>query len=258
MRLRGSRVVITGASSGIGRATAIQMATRGAHVVLAARRAEALEEVAALCRTHGVTAEVVPTDVTKPEECARLIERAGRVDVLVNNAGYAIFDEVAAAKLEDVRGMMDTNFFGAVHCTQAVLPQMLERRSGAIVNVASIVGLMGFVRMSGYCASKFALVGWSEALRGEVLQRGVKVSLICPGTTETEFFDTAERGKMPGASRLMLAMTADHVARAICAAAEDGRYRRIMPLVARMLIRMKELAPRTTHFVMRRVSGILE
>lgn len=258
MRLRGSRVVITGASSGIGRATAIQMAQRGAHVVLAARRAEALEEVAALCRTHGVTADVVPTDVTKPEECARLIERAGHVDVLVNNAGFAIFDEVAAAKLEEVRGMMDTNFFGAVHCTQAVLPQMLQRHSGSIVNVASIVGLMGFVRMSGYCASKFALIGWSEALRGEVLHHGVNISLVCPGTTETEFFETAERGKMPGASRLMLAMTADHVARAICAAAEDGRYRRIMPFVARMLIRMKELAPRTTHFVMRRVSGILE
>jgi short-subunit dehydrogenase len=258
MELRGKTVVITGASSGIGRAAAIEMARRGANVVIGARRMEPLEATAAACRAHGVTALAIATDVTKPEECRRLIEAAGRVDVLVNNAGFAVFDAIADAKLDELRELMDTNYFGAVHCTQAVLPQMLERGEGTIVNVASITGIMGFARMGGYCATKFALIGFTEALRDEVLARGVRVALVCPGTTETEFFVKAERGMMPGASRLMLAVKPERVARAICNAAEDGRYRRILPLLAAIYMRMKELFPRLAHLLMRRVSALLE
>jgi len=139
-----------------------------------------------------------------------------------------------------------------------VLPRMLERRAGTIVNVASIAGIMGYARMGGYCATKFALIGFSEALRDEVLGRGVRVALVCPGTTETEFFVKAERGKMPGASRLILAVKADKVARAICNAAEDGRYRRILPLGAAAYMRLKELFPILAHFLMRRVSSVIE
>jgi short-subunit dehydrogenase len=256
MTLRGKTVVITGASSGIGRATALEMARRGAHVVLAARRAELLEQVAAQCRALGAEASVMVVDVARPEDCARLA--SGRVDVLVNNAGFAVFDSITEAKSEDLHAMMETNYFGALHCTRAVLPQMLERRDGAIVNVASIAGIMGFSRMGGYCATKFALIGMTEALRDEVLGRGVRVSLVCPGTTETEFFVKAERGKMPGASRLILAVKPEKVARAICDAAEDGAYRRILPLFARVYMRMKEVAPRLAHFFMRRVSSVME
>jgi short-subunit dehydrogenase len=200
----------------------------------------------------------VTADVTIPEHCRRLIENAGAVDVLVNNAGFAIFDAIEEANAGDLRAMMDTNFFGTVHCTQAVLPQMLERRRGAIVNVASITGIMGYARMSGYCASKFAMVGFSEAVRDEVMDRGVRVALVCPGTTETEFFVKAERGKMPGASRLLLAVSAERVARAVCDAAEDGRYRRILPLFPAIYMRLKELSPRLAHVIMRRVSALME
>src|SRR5688500_3243094 len=119
MQLRGRNAVVTGASSGIGRAVAIELARRGANVVLAARRAERLEETAAACRAHGVTATPVVTDVTRREDCLRLIEAAGTVDVLVNNAGFAVFDAVDQARPEELREMMDTNYFGTIHCTQA-------------------------------------------------------------------------------------------------------------------------------------------
>ena len=258
MDLKERNVVITGASSGIGRATALEMARRGANVVLAARRTERLEEVAAQCRSLGVRALAVPTDVTNPEDCRRLIEAAGAVDVLVNNAGFAVFGPVPDADLGVLREMMDTNYFGAVHCTRAVLPQMLARRGGTIVVVGSITGLMGFARMSGYCATKFALIGFTEGLRDEVLGSGVNVALVCPGTTDTEFFVKAEKGTMPGASRLLLAVKPERVARAVCDAAEDGRYRRILPALAAIYMRMKEVFPRFAHATFRMTSALLE
>jgi uncharacterized protein len=258
MELRDKNVIITGASSGIGRATALEMARRGAHVVLAARRADRLDEVAAECRALGVRAVAVPTDVTKAGDCRRLIDTAGDVDVLVNNAGFAIFSSVAEANPDEVRGMIETNYLGAFHCTQAVLPRMLARRHGTIVNVSSITGLMGFSRMSAYCASKFALTGFTEGLRDEVIGSGVRVALVCPGTTETEFFVKAERGKMPGASRLMPGVEPERVARAVCDAAEDGRYRRILPALAAIYMRFKEFSPRVAHAMFRWVSALLE
>ena len=258
MSLRGKTVVITGASSGIGRATALEMARRGANVVLGARRIEELERTAASCRSLGVDAVAIVTDVTRRDDCVRLIEAAPRVDVLVNNAGFAIYDAVVDARADDLRAMMDTNYFGTVHCTQAVLPQMLARGSGAIVNVGSILGIMGVARMSGYCATKFALAGFTEALRNEVIDRGVRVALVCPGTTDTDFFVKADRRKIPAASRLLLGMSPERVARAICDAAGDGPYRRIMPLLAFVYMRFKEISPRSAHLLMRRISALLE
>ncbi|HXI13830.1 MAG TPA: SDR family oxidoreductase [Thermoanaerobaculia bacterium] len=262
MDLKGKVAVVTGASSGIGRAAAVELARRGAVVSLVARRERELEVAAEQCRVYKVETLVLPGDVSVESDCRRIIqtttERFGRVDVLVNNAGFGLFDDWATSSAEDLRAMFETNFFGAVNCTMAVLPQMLERRSGAIVNVSSIAGIMSFPRMGGYCASKFALMGFSESLRDEVMGRGITVSAICPSTTRTEFFDTAHPGKMPGASRLALAMSPEKVARAICRAAERGHYRTIMPLVGTALIRFKELAPRSAHAMIRKVSSLME
>jgi short-subunit dehydrogenase len=257
-KLTKKTVVVTGASSGIGRAAAVEFARRGANLVLAARREEMLEDVARECRNLGVDCKKMVTDVTQRSDCEHLIDAAGSVDVLVNNAGFAIFDPIESARPDDLTSMMQTNYFGAVWCTQAVLPQMLARGNGTIVNVASIAGIMGYARMGGYCATKFAMIGFSETLRDEVAGRGVRVAMVCPGTVETDFFVKAERGKMPGASRLILAIKPEQVARAIANAAEDGRYRRILPLGAAMYMRFKELFPRIAHMLMRRVSAVVE
>ncbi|HEX9501130.1 MAG TPA: SDR family oxidoreductase, partial [Thermoanaerobaculia bacterium] len=161
MRLQNKIVVITGASSGIGKATALEFARRGANLIIGARHAEPLDEVASLCRGQGVQCTAVVADVAKREDCKRLIDAAGRIDVLVNNAGFANFDSIEKASPDDLEQMMETNYFGTVWCTQAVLPGMLERGEGSIVNVSSIAGLMGYAGMGGYCATKFAIVGFT-------------------------------------------------------------------------------------------------
>jgi short-subunit dehydrogenase len=255
-------VVVTGASSGIGRAAALEFARRGYDLAIASRRLSLLESLAEECRAAGARCVAAAMDVTSREDCASLIATAerdlGPIDVLVNNAGFAIFDSIENADPDHLESMMQTNYFGTVYCTKAVLPLMLARRRGTIVNVSSIAGIMGYGRMGGYCATKFAMIGFSEALRDEVMGRGVRVALVCPGTTETSFFEKAERGKMPGASRLILGISAERVARVIYRSAEDGRFRRIVPFLAAAYMRFKELCPRAAHFFMRRVSGMME
>ncbi|HVR44479.1 MAG TPA: SDR family oxidoreductase [Thermoanaerobaculia bacterium] len=262
MNPKGRHAVVTGASSGIGRAVAIELARRGARLTLGARREDELSATAAACRDAGSACTAVLTDVSLRDHCRRLIDRGvsenGPVDILVNNAGFAIFDEVAEARTDEVEAMMRTNFFGAFWCIEAVLPSMLERGEGAIVNVGSITGLMGYARMGGYCATKFAITGLTESLRAEVIDRGVRVSLVCPGTTETAFFVTAERGKMPAASRLLLAIPPERVARAVVRAVETGRRRTILPLLAAAYMRFKEILPGPAHFLMRKVSRWIE
>jgi NADP-dependent 3-hydroxy acid dehydrogenase YdfG len=188
--------VVTGAGRGIGRAIAVELGKLGAQVVLAARSRTELEEGA---RTIGAKASVIPTDVRKKEELHRLFEQVtlalGPVDILVNAAGLGIFGPVADFKDEDFEILIETNLRGIFFSSKFVLPSMIERKQGHIINIASIAGKVGSAHRAVYCASKFGVVGFTESLAEEVRQFGIRVSLICPGSTDTRFSGSETSGK---------------------------------------------------------------
>lgn len=188
-------VVITGASSGIGKETALLFARHGANVIAASRNREKLLQLKKEIEKSQGSCLVIPTDVSREEEVKNLInqthEAFGKIDILINNAGQGFFDFVTETAIEDYRKIMEVNFYGAVFAVKAALPRMIEQKKGTIINVASVAGKRAFERMSAYCASKFALVGFSEALHFEVVDKGIKVITVCPPAIDTPFFDNA-------------------------------------------------------------------
>ncbi len=195
-KLRGTTVVITGATSGIGRETALEFVRSGAGVVVAGRREERLRELVTEIESRGGEALAVRTDVANQAQVESLIEKAikrfGRVDTLVNNAGVGIAAKFSDQSLEDFKRVMDVNFWGAVYACKAALPQMKKQASGGvIINVSSIMGKRGVPFETAYCASKFALAGFSESLRAELMSEKIDVSAIYPGAVETEIFEAA-------------------------------------------------------------------
>jgi short-subunit dehydrogenase len=187
--LRNTVVVITGASSGIGKITAIEFAKRGADLVLAARRENALEKTARECENYGVRAIVVPTDVSNELAVHKLAMRAladlGHVDIWINNAGVYMMGEIKDTPVDAMRRLLDVNFFGMVHGVKAILPHMLQRGAGLIINTGSHGGKMAYKYAGTYCASKFAMTAFTDALRQELYGTGVDVSLVMPNSTDT-------------------------------------------------------------------------
>lgn len=214
MRLKGASVLVTGASSGIGAATARLFARSGARLTICARRLDRLHEVADQCRHAGAEAVVVRrTDMTRPADVRAFVAGAlrdfDRVDVLVNNAGLGWRGRFQEMPEEALRNLVETNLTGLAIAVQAVLPAMLEANSGVIINVASVVGFRATPYSAVYSATKHAVVGLSHALRGELSGTGVKVCAVYPGTTRTEFRGSAATPEGPFVHR------AEQVARAI-------------------------------------------
>jgi len=191
MNLQGCRTLLTGAGSGIGRSLAIALGSRGAKLALVARNAARLAEVAHAVIHAGGHAIAVPDDLSIPERHEPLVQsvraRLGGIDLLINNAGVSGFGEYALEKPSDIDNLINTNVTAPLLLSRAVLPGMLAAGRGRIVNVGSILGSIGFPHFAAYSASKFALRGFSEALRREVAGSGVGVTYVAPRTTRTDF-----------------------------------------------------------------------
>jgi NADP-dependent 3-hydroxy acid dehydrogenase YdfG len=191
MQLAGEIAVVTGASSGIGRASAMALAAEGAVVVVAARRADRLDEVVAAIEAAGGSALAVAADVTNEDDVARLRREAamafGKVDILLNNVGVGKYGPLETLTVEDYDWMMDGNMRSSFLCTRTFLPEMLERGHGQICFIASVAGLKGLPNETVYCATKFAQIGFAQALDYETRDKGVKVSVVAPGGVHTEF-----------------------------------------------------------------------
>jgi len=210
---QGLRALVTGASSGIGRLLALRLAERGARVALLARRAEELDRVATEIAERGGEAVVLPCDVADPRAvelaATRAREKLGGVDLLVNNAGYGGHHRFLEWDVADIEQMMRVNYLGAVYCTKALLPQMIERGRGWIVFMASIAGKIGMPDETAYSATKFAMIGLAEGLGIEVEDAGVHVLTVCPGAVRTPFFRPADLARMaPRTHRAMIASEA--------------------------------------------------
>ena len=186
---RDKAVLITGASSGIGEDAALGFARQGARVALIARRKDKLEDLAGRINLAGGRAVAISCDVTKRHDidaAIELVSRAfNRIDILVNSAGILIPSEVEKMNPADLEKMMNVNLFGALHAIQAVVPVMRRQGAGSIINIASLAGRRGMSPLGGYCATKFAMVGLTEALRMELFNTGVRVSLVMPGVIDT-------------------------------------------------------------------------
>lgn len=195
-------VLITGASSGIGRATALELASPEVMLVLVARRLKRLEALEARIRQSGGNAISIPADLSVADNVESMIDgaldRYGRIDILINNAGVGYFGTVENTPREVINEILALNFTAPLIATQRVLPNMRRRGSGHIINVSSVVGKRGLPLLGIYCASKFALAGISESLRVELREAGIHVSLVYPGATETDFFNALRKGDVNG------------------------------------------------------------
>jgi NAD(P)-dependent dehydrogenase (short-subunit alcohol dehydrogenase family) len=243
------RVVwITGASRGIGAALARRFTQEGARVALTARSAGDLSRLAEELSVARGQARAFPADVSDTEEIQRafggIIETWGRVDVLVNNAGYGVAGFVDSVPLEAFQKNMEVNFFGALRAIQAVLPLMKEARRGLIVNVSSILGKRSVPYYASYCATKFALNALSESLRVELKPWGIDVVSICPGLIETPFHESGERygGELPLRPRWR-GMSADRCARKIVRACRRRPRERIVTFHAWLLATLNRFFP---------------
>ena len=252
--LKGKIIVITGASSGIGEAMARLYSQMGAKVVLGARNEEKLSLLAQIIRAEGGEAAYIATDVTKEEDCKRLIDKAveqyGGVDVLICNAGIsmrAVFDDVEMSVLHRV---MDVNFWGTVYCAKYALPY-LQKSKGSLVGISSIAGLHGLPGRTGYSASKFAMMGLLETIRIENLKKGLHVMVACPGFTASNVrfsaltADGTPQGKTPREEGNM--MTAEEVARIVA----DG-------IVHRRRLCLMDREGRATHWVKKFAPWLLD
>jgi len=251
MKLNDKVVIITGASSGIGKALAIEFASRGANLVLAARQYVALCELTEkLINQYNIEAVAVQCDVSNEDDCSHLIKQTiltfNKIDVLVNNAGISMRALFKDVDLKVLKTLMDVNFWGTVYCTKYALPH-IQKTQGSIVGVSSIAGYKGLPGRTGYSASKFAMNGFLDALRIENLKTGVHVLTACPGFTASNIRNTAlaKDGSQQGESTLEedKMMTAEDVAKIIADGVENRTRTLIMTSQGKATVALSKFFP---------------
>lgn len=245
MDYTGKVVVITGASSGIGEQSAEEFAKLHANVILVSRNEVQLQKIAARLSKYQIKTFVYTCDVSDKDQVDKMgkivIEKFGTIDVLVNNAGFGIYNTVEKTTIDELESQMSTNFLGMMYCTKTFLPQLLKQRSGHIVNVASVAGSIGIPGMAAYCASKFAMLGFSESLFHELKGTDVGVTVVSPIMVRTNFFKHESFGKMPRYSATSL--DPKTVANAVVRAASSPRLEIVVPQFVRIAIWMKQTFP---------------
>jgi short-subunit dehydrogenase len=255
-KLTGLRIVITGASQGIGRALAEAAARRGARVLAAARSDALLAELAQKVRASGGTIETVHADITRKEDreamAGAVLRHFGDVDVLVNNAGIGATGHFAEVSPERLRTIMEVNFFALVETTRQFLPLLRLGQTPAIVNISSVAGKRGIPARSEYSASKFAVQGVSEALRAALAIQGIDVLVVNPGLTQTNFSQNMLEQKAALKLDHLRGMTAEAVAEATLRTLERGRNEVTLSLNARLIVLVNRLFPRLADRIARR------
>ncbi|HUT11876.1 MAG TPA: SDR family oxidoreductase [Thermoguttaceae bacterium] len=255
-RIQGSRAIVTGASSGIGRALAVELARGGAELVVTARREDRLRELADEITAQGGRVETVAGDITDPQTRQKTIDTAvatfGGLDILVNNAGVGATGLFEDADPQRVRRIMEVNFFALVEMTRLALPLLKQGTRPIVVNVGSILGHRGVPHNSEYAASKFAVQGFSESIRAEFTSHHIDVLVVSPGTTETEFFDSVIEHTGEPSWPQHKAVTAEEVARKMVRAICRGKHEIIPYRWGKVFCWLNRLSPRLMDGLMAR------
>lgn len=238
-------IFISGASNGIGKQLAIDLAARGAVVVGCGRSRDRLVETLKEVRKLSPKSLMIACDIGDAEQVQGMMKKVladfGGIDILINNAGIGMRRPFVDTPLETIEAIMRTNYLGAVYCAHEVLPAMIARGSGHIVNISSGAGIIGTLNMGGYCASKFAMNGWSESLYHELKPLGVNVSLVCPGPVSTQF--NSEFRNTEPKSPPQLFIGAEAVSQAVLRAIEKNQFEVIMPRWLALMCAIKRFAP---------------
>jgi short-subunit dehydrogenase len=253
--LAGLRGILTGASSGIGRALAVELVGRGVRLVLLARRGDELDQLARELDPTGTHVQTVVGDITGAAVRHTAIQTSlthwWGLDLVINNAGIGAVGRFAESSPERLRQIMEVNFFAPTELVREALPALQEGHTPIVVNVGSILGHRGIPRHTEYCASKFALRGLSEALRAELAPRGIDLLVVSPGRTQTPFFDHAlARENLPWDNEP--AVTPEHVARQVARAIQRGSHEIVVNYRGRLMLWLNRLSPRLLDRILAR------
>jgi len=246
MDFKNKVVLITGASSGIGKQTAIEFAKLGSNIILVARRKDKLEQVENELKQFNVNTLVCTCDVSKKDQVEimskTVLEKFNSIDILINNAGFAIYGSVFDLSIEEIESQMKTNYFGMIYCVKNFLPLMLKKKSGHIVNVASVGASFSVPGVSSYCATKFAMLGFSEGLKHELYGTGVGLTVVSPIMVRTPLF---EHTSFTNFSKFStgVSLSSETVAKTIIKASNSSRLEIVVPSVARAVIWFKQTFP---------------